>query len=84
MNQENFLGRLVAKLEVAGIPYMITGWLGSSLHGEPRASNDLHLVSAPTAAQLTTLIQSLSEGYYVSPKVAQEALLNYAEKLQLP
>ena len=33
MSQEDFLGRLVAKLEDAGIPYMISGSLGSSLHG---------------------------------------------------
>ena len=76
MNQADFLGRLVAKLEDAGIPYMISGSLGSSLHGEPRATNDIDLVIAPTAAQLTTFIQSLNEGYYVSPEVAQEALQN--------
>ena len=39
MNQEDFLGRLVAKLEDAGIPYIISGSLGSSLHGEPRATS---------------------------------------------
>ena len=44
MNQEDFLGRLVAKLEDAGIPYMISRSLGSSLHGEPRAINDIDLV----------------------------------------
>lgn len=44
MNQEDFLGRLVAKLEDAGIPYMISGSLGSTLHGEPRATNDIDLV----------------------------------------
>ena len=76
MNQEDFLGRLVAKLKDAGIPYMISGSLGSSLHGEPRATNDIDLVIVPTVAQLTTFIQSLSEGYYVSPEVAQEALRN--------
>ena len=68
MNQKDFLGRLVAKLEGAGIPYMISGSLGSSLHGEPRATNDIDLVIVPTAVQLTTFIQSLSEGYYVSPE----------------
>ena len=44
MNQEDFLERLVAKLEDAGIPYMISGSLGSTLHGEPRAINDIDLV----------------------------------------
>ena len=64
MSQKDFLARLVMKLENAGIPYMISGSFGSSLHGEPRATNDIDLIIAPTARQLNTFIQSLSEGYY--------------------
>jgi len=33
MSQKDFLARLVMKLENAGIPYMISGSLGNSLHG---------------------------------------------------
>jgi hypothetical protein len=73
MSQKDFLARLVAKLEDSGISYMISGSLGSSLHGEPRATNDIDLIITPTAAQLNTFVQSLSEDYYVSPKTAQEA-----------
>jgi len=73
MSQKEFLARLVIKLEDAGIPYMISGSLGSSLHGEPRATNDVDLVIAPTANQLDIFIQSLSEGYYVNGEAAQEA-----------
>ncbi|MCL0065687.1 hypothetical protein M1N79_02210 [Dehalococcoidia bacterium] len=67
------MARLVIKLENAGIPYMISGSLGSSLHGEPRATNDVDLVIAPTARQLDIFIQSLGEGYYVNGEAAQEA-----------
>ena len=73
MSQKDFLARLVAKLEDSGISYMISGSLGSSLHGEPRATNDIDLIITPTAAQLNTFVQSLSEDYYVSPETAQEA-----------
>jgi hypothetical protein len=54
---------------------MISGSLGSSLHGEPRATNDIDLIIDPTESQLNALIQSLieDEGYYVSPEAAQEA-----------
>ncbi len=76
MSQKDFLARLVGKLEDAGIPYMVSGSLGSSLHGEPRATNDIDLVIDPTAGQLSTFIQSLGEKYYVSPKAAQEAFRN--------
>ena len=73
MSQKDFLARLVAKLEDSGISYMISGSLGSSLHGEPRATNDIDLIITPTAAQLNTFIQSLGEDYYVSPETAQKA-----------
>ena len=76
MEQKDFLARLVAKLEVSGIPYMISGSLGSSLHGEPRATNDIDLIIVPTATQLKTFIQSLNKDYYVSPEAAHEALQN--------
>jgi len=76
MSQKDFLSRLVKKLEEAGIPYMISGSLGSSLHGEPRATNDIDLIIAPTPDQLNTFAHSLSEGYYVSQETAKEALRN--------
>ena len=76
MSQKDFLAKLIAKLENSGIPYMISGSLGSSLHGEPRATNDIDLVIAPTVAQLNSFIQSLSTDYYVSPEAAQEAFRN--------
>ncbi|OGW17058.1 MAG: hypothetical protein A3G93_00665 [Nitrospinae bacterium RIFCSPLOWO2_12_FULL_45_22] len=76
MSQKDFLGRLLAKLDEVGIPYMISGSLGSSLHGEPRATNDIDLIIAPTLEQLNAFTQSLGEGYYISPEVAQEAFQN--------
>jgi len=78
MSQKDFLARLVMKLENAGIPYMISGSLGSSLHGEPRATNDIDLVIAPTARQLDIFVQSLGEGYYVNGEAAQEAFRDRA------
>jgi len=69
MSQKDFLTRLMAKLEDSGIPYMISGSLGSSLHGEPRATNNIDLIIAPTKVQLNAFIQSLSEGYYVFGRI---------------
>ena len=76
MSQKDFLSRLVTKLENGGIPYMISGSLGSSFHGEPRATNDIDVVISPTREQLNTFLQSLGEGYYVSSEAAQEAFQN--------
>jgi len=74
MSQKDFLLRLVSRLQACGIPYMISGSLGSSVHGEPRATNDVDLVIAPMARQLEAFIESLGDDYYVSPTAAKEAL----------
>jgi len=76
MSQKDFLARLVMKFKGAGIPYMISGSLGSSLHGEPRATNDIDLIIAPTGRQLNIFIQSLGDDYYVSSEAADEAFRN--------
>jgi hypothetical protein len=44
VSQQALLERLVAALERAGLPYMLTGSLVSSLQGEPRATYDVDLV----------------------------------------
>jgi len=74
MGQTETLARLVKKLGDARIPYMISGSLASSLHGEPRATNDIDVIISPTAAQLENFLQSLGDDYYASPDAAQEAL----------
>ena len=44
MSQQALLTRIVEALDGAGIPYMLTGSLVSSLQGEPRATHDIDLV----------------------------------------
>jgi hypothetical protein len=73
MSQAEFLGRLVALLEQAGIPFMVAGSLASGVHGEPRTTNDIDVVISPTAEQLRRFLASLGAAYYVSPQAALEA-----------
>lgn len=44
MTQADLLRHVVAILEEAQIEYMITGSIASSLQGEPRATQGLHVV----------------------------------------
>jgi len=61
-------------LDVAGIPFMLTGSFASSYHGAPRATQDIDLVIAPERSQLTTLRQLLPEAeYYMDEPAALEA-----------
>jgi hypothetical protein len=72
--QREFLERLVALLKAAEIPYMLSGSLGSSFHGRPRATNDVDLVIAATEVQLRRFLSSLGSTYYASEEAAMGAL----------
>jgi len=75
MPAEDLLARLRDALEVAGIPYMVTGSFVSAVHGIPRATHDIDVVIAPTTQQLQTLIRDFSESdYYAELEDALQAL----------
>ena len=64
MTAEDLLGRLVAALDAAGVPYMLTGSYASSLHSIPRATRDIDIIIFPNREQLTRFIQSLPPSSY--------------------
>ena len=72
--QAQFLQKLIDLLEAAGIDYAVCGSLGSSLHGQPRATNDADIIIAPTTDQLAKFLKSLEFSYYVSSEAASEAM----------
>jgi len=72
--QEDFLKRLVEALENAGISYMVSGSVGSSFHGRPRATNDFDIIVAPSREQLNSFVSSLGSECYLNAETAQEAL----------
>jgi len=75
MSVRDVLERLRGVLDDLSIPYMVTGSFASSAHGEPRATNDLDVVIAPTSAQLEELIRRLPESqYYSNIDEARDAL----------
>jgi hypothetical protein len=75
--QHEFLSSLVDCLEQAGIAYMLAGSVGSSLHGRPRATQDVDIVVAPTEDQLHDFLESLGESYYVSKEAANQAVQHH-------
>lgn len=64
MTAEHLLSRLVAALNAANIPYMLTGSYASSLHSIPRATRDIDIVIFPNRDQLTQFVQSLPASDY--------------------
>jgi len=75
MSSTGVFRRIIAALDRAGIPHMLTGSFASSLHGLTRATQDIDLVIAPTESQLRDLVASLpAADYYVDLEVALDAL----------
>lgn len=63
---DDVLRRILQILESANIPYMLTGSFASSIHGSPRATQDIDLVIAPNPISLDDLLKHFPEDkYYV-------------------
>lgn len=73
MSDDTFFHRLTSALAVASIPYMTSGSVASSYHGEPRATFDVDIVIDPTADQLEAFLQPGGD-WYVSAEAARAAL----------
>ena len=75
MSSTEVFRRIIAALDEAGIPHMLTGSFASSFHGLTRATQDIDLVIAPTESQIRDLVGRLSpEVYYVDLEAALDAL----------
>lgn len=80
MSFQGLLTRISRNLALSGIPYMLTGSYASSVHGTPRATQDLDIVIAPTRSQLAELLELLPDTeYYVSKDAAFDALARRAQ-----
>ena len=74
MPQQALLTRVVEALEAAGIAYMLSGSLASSLQGEPRATHDIDLVIDVPAGSSAMLIAALSApDLYLDERAVDEA-----------
>ena len=51
-SQKEFLLKLAKRLDDSNIPYMLSGSMCSSFHGQPRATNDADIVIDSTMEQL--------------------------------
>jgi hypothetical protein len=71
----DLLARIAARLDAAGIPYMVAGSFASTFHGVPRSTHDIDVIIDPTGASLAALLTTLPEtDYYVDGDAANDAL----------
>ena len=62
MTFRELLADVVARLSDADVPYILTGSLASSYHGEPRATRDIDVVIDPDLRGLLRLVDGLLDG----------------------
>lgn len=80
MTFEELVADVVARLDAAGIPHMLTGSIASSLYGEPRATQDLDVVIDPTPSGIDQLVNGrISDGWSVDRDAALAALRDRAQ-----
>ncbi len=64
MSLTELLRRLSVTLDAAGVPYMLTGSLASTLYGEPRSTIDVDVVVVLNSSSLAALLTALPEDRY--------------------
>jgi hypothetical protein len=75
VSQQELLSRVIAALDAAGIRFMVSGSLVSSLQGEPRATHDIDLVvDLPVDAVLVLAATLADPDLYLDAKAAAEAV----------
>ncbi len=62
---EDALARLLNVLDVAHVPFMLTGSLASTAHGVPRATMDLDVVIDPPAVSADVLLATLADAGWI-------------------
>src|SRR2546423_136262 len=75
MSQQALLKRVVQVLNAAGVAYMATGSIVSSLQGEPRSSHDIDFVVALSLASIREMKKAFPPPhYYLDEQTAQAAI----------
>ncbi len=75
MSQQELLKRVIQSLDAAGIEYMATGSIVSSLQGEPRSTHDIDLVVAIPRHAVKNLIKAFPPpAYYLDEDSIIEAI----------
>lgn len=66
--------RVTSVLEALGVPYLVGGSLASSLHGRPRATQDVDLVADLREPHVVPLVQALRGDFYLDEPAIRDAV----------
>lgn len=75
MSQQELLRQVVDSLERAGIGYMVTGSVVSSLQGEPRSTHDIDFVVAVDQSHVVAIVSAFPPPrFYLDEQAARQAV----------
>ena len=75
MSQQELLRKVIRVLDAAGIEYMVTGSIASSLQGEPRTTHDIDLVVAIEKAAAKEMVKAFPPpDFYLDQETIIEAI----------
>jgi hypothetical protein len=66
--------RVTSVLERLGVPYLVGGSLASSLHGEPRLTQDVDVVADLQPQHVEPFVAALREEFYVDEPAVRDAV----------
>ena len=66
--------RVARILDSLGVDYFVGGSLASSLHGIPRATQDVDLVAAMTQNEVDGFVEALGSDFYLDEEMIREAI----------
>ena len=69
---------VAAALEELGITYYICGSVASSMHGYPRATNDIDAVATLKSEHVAPFVARLQANYYIAPSAMREAISRFS------
>ena len=75
MSQQELLRKVIQTLDDAGIQYLVTGSVASSLQGEPRSTHDIDLVVAIERTDAKKLVKAFpSPAFYLDEGSIMDAI----------
>lgn len=73
MNQEKLLLDALARLDRAGVTYMVTGSIASNFWGVPRTTHGLDFVVQLPPSHVPALVEAFREDYYIDEQAVRAA-----------
>lgn len=72
----DILKSVTARLEAAGIPYMLTGSMAANFYATPRMTRDIDVVVELSEEDIGRVVRLFQDEYYIDRNMVQQAIRN--------